>query len=56
MDNVLGEKDPRNILIVFQLYDFALKNCHKIEAYKQEIFDYLDCYYPIQFNENADNR
>ena len=44
-----GERDPRNILVVFGLFGFVLE---RMDAYalKNEIFEQLDCYYPIEFN------
>ncbi|CAD8056477.1 unnamed protein product [Paramecium primaurelia] len=56
LQSIIGEKDPRNILVAFQLCDAILQEKNIGSQYKREIFEFLDCYYPIEFNEKADPR
>ncbi|CAD8091039.1 unnamed protein product [Paramecium sonneborni] len=56
LQSIVGEKDPRNILVAFQLCDAILQEKNIGIQYKKEIFEFLDCYYPIEFNERADPR
>ncbi|CAD8064081.1 unnamed protein product [Paramecium primaurelia] len=56
LQSIIGEKDPRNILVAFQLCDAILQENKVGIQYKREIFEFLDCYYPIEFNEKADPR
>ncbi|CAK76678.1 unnamed protein product (macronuclear) [Paramecium tetraurelia] len=56
LQSIIGEKDPRNILVAFQLCDAILEVKNIGTQYKREIFEFLDCYYPIEFNEKADPR
>lgn len=41
-----SEKDPRNIIVVFNLFQKVLPN----ELYNSRIFEFLEAYYPIDFN------
>jgi hypothetical protein len=47
-----NEKDPRNILVVFELYSFILNEfpSELVKPYKSDIFNYLEAYYPIDFS------
>jgi hypothetical protein len=49
-----GEQDPRNILVVFELWRWVLSEVTSIEELKYAVFELLDCYYPIEFNEQLD--
>ncbi len=47
-----GEKDPRNILLCFDLIYQLIRNFHEKEILKpflEEIFDKVSCYFPINF-------
>ena len=53
-----NEMDPRNILLVFDLIKFILNefDAKILIDYKNVIFEQLDLYYPIEFDENVDKR
>lgn len=53
-----NEMDPRNILLVFDLIKFILNEFDTkiLINYKNVIFEQLDLYYPIEFDENVDKR
>lgn len=44
-----GEKDPRNLLVSFELNQQIISYLQSAEKYKQELFDVLFCYFPITF-------
>lgn len=56
MKAIRGEKDPRNIVTCFELLEYLLRHDECIKPYLKEVFEFLDCYYPIEFNEKADKR
>ena len=53
LDLVENEKDPRNLILSFQLIEFLLKNFDEeiLYPFKEDLFDYLSAYYPITFNK-----
>lgn len=46
---VNGEKDPRNLLISFNLNQKIASTLKNIKKFKEELFDVLFCYFPITF-------
>lgn len=58
LNQIEGEKDPRNLLIVLKIFKNILSSFDRNTLYckKTEIFDTLECYYPISFNKNAKNK
>lgn len=44
-----GEKDPRNLLISFNLNKYILQNLHNLQEFKEDLFDVTFCYFPITF-------
>lgn len=54
--SITGEKDPRNIQVAFKLCKTILENKEIAKLYKKDLFEYLDCYYPIEFDDKADKR
>ncbi|SCV05453.1 LANO_0H07822g1_1 [Lachancea nothofagi CBS 11611] len=44
-----GEKDPRNLLISFQLNSKISGTLNEISHFKEDLFDTLFCYFPITF-------
>ena len=46
-----GEKDPKNLQAYFGVYWFLLTGLTEgvLEGYREEVFDNLQCYYPITF-------
>ena len=51
LDSMDGEKDPRNILLVFELITKINDTLNKdfLDNYVQNFYDILDNYYPIDF-------
>lgn len=47
-----GERDPRNLIIIFTFIPKLLK-LFKLDGLKEEMFDVLACYFPIDFNPSA---
>ena len=43
-------------MICFKLIDQILQSPSVAEPYLKDLFSFLDCYYPIEFNEKADKR
>ncbi len=52
-----GEKDPRNIGSVFELYlkILSLFPEKELEKYRSVMFENLESYYPIEFVGDEDN-
>lgn len=57
LNQIEGEKDPRNLLILLEILKriFNLFERKCIESKKCDIFDTLECYYPISFNKSGKN-
>ncbi|CAF1074796.1 unnamed protein product, partial [Didymodactylos carnosus] len=49
-----GERDPRNLVICFQCLQYITKYLD-IEPYKEELFDVVSCYFPIDFKPRSAN-
>lgn len=45
----VGEKDPRNLMMSFELNELILKNFNNVETFKEDLFDVSFCYFPIAF-------
>ena len=43
-----GEKDPRNLLLLFNVVHIIIKHLD-FESYTEDIFDTVFCYFPITF-------
>lgn len=57
LDQTEGEKDPRNLVIVLEIWDLALTNfdAQILSGFNLPIFSLLSVYFPITF-ENSQNR
>lgn len=53
-DFVAGEKDPRNLMIVFSLWRVILVE-FDILKHTEEVFDAIYCYFPITFRPPPDD-
>ncbi|KAJ1921238.1 hypothetical protein H4219_000837 [Mycoemilia scoparia] len=49
-----GEKDPRNLMIVFQIIP-ALVERINIQKYAEDLFEVIFCYFPITFRQKSDD-
>lgn len=51
MDSTYEEKDPRNIRVVFLLYEWVCTNMHRecLKPFTEQLYDSLESYYPIDF-------
>ncbi|XP_042314727.1 LOW QUALITY PROTEIN: MMS19 nucleotide excision repair protein homolog [Sceloporus undulatus] len=45
-----GEKDPRNLLIAFQIVRDIIVNGYALGPFAEELFEVTSCYFPIDFN------
>lgn len=50
-----GEKDPRNLLLSFQLNKLISSNWKNMEKFREDLFDILFCYFPITFKPPKDD-
>ena len=60
------EGDPRNLMVMFDLFHFMLLNyCQReskiidpdqLEMFLEDIFDKLSCYFPIEFTPPKDDK
>ncbi|KAJ8098350.1 Dos2-interacting transcription regulator of RNA-Pol-II-domain-containing protein [Lipomyces tetrasporus] len=51
---IAGEKDPRNLMIVFSILKIIIEN-FEIENAKESLFDASFCYFPITFRPPPDD-
>ncbi|KAK9493192.1 Dos2-interacting transcription regulator of RNA-Pol-II-domain-containing protein [Lipomyces doorenjongii] len=51
---IAGEKDPRNLLVVFSILKIIIEN-FQIEISKESLFDASFCYFPITFRPPPDD-
>ncbi|KAM3132569.1 hypothetical protein pb186bvf_015382 [Paramecium bursaria] len=51
-----GEKDPRNIIVAFQIIKQLLEQKDVIHLYTTDIINFLDCYYPIEMVDNPNKK
>ncbi|KAK9345583.1 Dos2-interacting transcription regulator of RNA-Pol-II-domain-containing protein [Lipomyces starkeyi] len=51
---IAGEKDPRNLLVVFSILKIIIEN-FQIEKSKESLFDAGFCYFPITFRPPPDD-
>ncbi|XP_073239400.1 MMS19 nucleotide excision repair protein homolog isoform X2 [Porites lutea] len=49
-----GEKDPRNLLLVFELTRIIISN-FSIDLFAEDLFEVTSCYFPIDFTPPADD-
>lgn len=49
-----GERDPRNLLFLFNFLPYFLNNI-PIGHLVEEMFDVISCYYPIDFHPSPDD-
>lgn len=49
LQSVDGEKDPRCLLLVFDLFVFLNQNLDT-SGYEEELFEIVSCYFPIMYN------
>lgn len=50
-----GEKDPRNLLVAFQLFVNTIKNLPDYTRFTEELFEIVSCYFPITFKPRPDD-
>jgi DNA repair/transcription protein MET18/MMS19 len=50
-----GERDPRNLLLIFSLTPRVLAQVPGWERLAEELFDVSACYYPINYKPRGDN-
>lgn len=57
LNQIEGEKDPRNLLILLNIINVILNSFDRnvLELKKYDIFETLECYYPISFNKPQKN-
>ncbi|ODV58397.1 ARM repeat-containing protein [Ascoidea rubescens DSM 1968] len=46
---VSGEKDPRNLILSFNISQLILLNFKNLNVFKESLFDVTFCYFPISF-------
>lgn len=44
-----GEKDPRNLLLLFRIIPTVIAN-FKLDPFIEDFYEILSCYFPIDFN------
>lgn len=44
-----GESHPRNLLICFSVVSYILKTFQNLEPYIDDLFEWLACYYPVEY-------
>ncbi|CAF3886142.1 unnamed protein product, partial [Rotaria sp. Silwood2] len=49
-----GERDPRNLVLCFQCVQYMTKYLD-IEPYKEELFEVVACYFPMEYKPKATN-
>ncbi|CAF4475895.1 unnamed protein product, partial [Rotaria socialis] len=49
-----GERDPRNLVLCFQCLQCMTKHL-EIEPYKEELFEVVACYFPMEYKPKATN-
>jgi len=49
-----GEKDPRNLLVVFELTRVIISN-FSIDLFAEDLFEVTSCYFPIDFTPPSDD-
>ncbi|CAF0896713.1 unnamed protein product [Adineta steineri] len=49
-----GERDPRNLVLCFQCLQYMTKYLD-IEPYKEELFEVVACYFPMEYKPKATN-
>ena len=49
LQSIDGEKDPRCLLLVFDLFVFLNQNLDTT-SYEEELFEVVACYFPIMYN------
>ncbi|XP_066457176.1 MMS19 nucleotide excision repair protein homolog [Eleutherodactylus coqui] len=45
-----GEKDPRNLLVAFQIVQNIITKNYSLGPFVEELFEVTSCYFPIDFN------
>ncbi|XP_069836082.1 MMS19 nucleotide excision repair protein homolog [Dendropsophus ebraccatus] len=45
-----GEKDPRNLLVAFQIVHNIITKNYSLGPFVEELFEVTSCYFPIDFN------
>ncbi|KAG2462018.1 MMS19 protein, partial [Polypterus senegalus] len=45
-----GEKDPRNLLLSFQIAQNIINRKYELGTFTEELFEVTSCYFPIDFN------
>uniref|UniRef100_UPI0037E8DB9A MMS19 nucleotide excision repair protein homolog isoform X2 n=1 Tax=Semicossyphus pulcher TaxID=241346 RepID=UPI0037E8DB9A len=50
-----GERDPRNLLLAFQIARTIVKRCYDLGKFAEELFEVTSCYFPIDFTPPAND-
>ncbi|KAM3913040.1 MMS19 nucleotide excision repair protein homolog [Leptodactylus fuscus] len=50
-----GEKDPRNLLVAFQIVQNIITKNYALGPFVEELFEVTSCYFPIDFNPPAND-
>ena len=50
-----GEKDPRNLLVAFELFVITVKTIPEFTRFTEELFEIVSCYFPITFKPRAED-
>ncbi|XP_065318034.1 uncharacterized protein LOC135926198 isoform X2 [Gordionus sp. m RMFG-2023] len=53
---IVGEKDPRNLILVFKTSIFVLENFTNLDNVIEEIFEITACYFPIDYKSHQPMR
>lgn len=49
INSIDGESDPRNLLIIFRIIPFFVKE-FPLGHLTEELFEVIACYFPVQYN------
>ncbi|XP_046709731.1 MMS19 nucleotide excision repair protein homolog isoform X2 [Silurus meridionalis] len=50
-----GERDPRNLLLVFQIARNIIHRGYDLNQFTEELFEVTSCYFPVDFTPPANN-
>eukprot|EP01125_Pyxidicula_operculata_P012859 TRINITY_DN4241_c0_g2_i2.p1 TRINITY_DN4241_c0_g2~~TRINITY_DN4241_c0_g2_i2.p1 ORF type:complete len:897 (+),score=205.78 TRINITY_DN4241_c0_g2_i2:527-3217(+) len=50
-----GEKDPRNLVIVFRLVRIIVQSIPEFIRFDEDLFEVTSCYFPITFNQKPND-
>lgn len=50
-----GESHPRNLLVCFSIVSLILKTYQNLEPYIDDLFEWLACYYPVEYTPDEND-